>query len=59
VSLHQTRIATDLYGKSYTLYNLVVKHGRLEWVVDHRYSGRVVLVVVCVRAQGLYKHHQL
>jgi hypothetical protein len=59
VSLHQTRIATDLYGKSYTLYNLVVKHGRLEWVVDHRYSGRVVSVVVCVCVQGLYKHHQL
>lgn len=52
VSLHQTRIATDLYGKSYTIYNLVVKQGGLEWVVDHRYSGIIDVdgfLIICIR----------
>mmetsp|Transcript_7811 Transcript_7811/g.11636 ORF Transcript_7811/g.11636 Transcript_7811/m.11636 type:complete len:818 (+) Transcript_7811:180-2633(+) len=38
VALHQTRTATDMYGKSYTIYNLVVKQGGLEWTVERRYS---------------------
>ena len=53
VTLHQTRTATDMYGKSYTIYNLVVKQGGLEWMVDHRYSGGSVVGDVWCRS-GIY-----
>lgn len=39
VLLQQTRTATDMYGKNYTVYNMVVIQGKLEWTIEHRYSG--------------------
>lgn len=41
VTLQQTRTATDMYGKNYTVYTMVVKQGKLEWTVQHRYSGMI------------------
>jgi hypothetical protein len=43
VLLQQTRTATDMYGKDYTVYNMVVIQGKLEWMIEHRYSGTVSL----------------
>jgi hypothetical protein len=40
VLLQKTRTATDMYGKNYTVYSMVVIQGKLEWTIDHRYSGR-------------------
>lgn len=40
VLLQKTRTATDMYGKSYTIYTMVVIQGKLEWTIEHRYSGQ-------------------
>ena len=40
VVLQQTRTAIDMYGKSYTIYNMIIRQGKLEWMVEHRYSGQ-------------------
>lgn len=38
VTIRESRTAADLKGKNFTMYNIFVKQGSLEWHVEHRYS---------------------
>jgi len=43
VTIRASRLAKDMHGKSFTMYNIFVKQGTLEWFVEHRYSDFAAL----------------